>query len=198
MSAVCGSRRTTSTRQIISASTSAPIAAQAMAGVTKLLRDARAAPAAWTVCGTRTAAAGRGRHVMSLVPGDRRPVGSSPSHRLGGQSADIEGLSTTGVSCSLSSSRPIASHSAAASSAPGLAAGAGHGRRGHREFGRILRPRQPDFLAPGTAHGTAGGAESSRIDGIGRCAMGANDMHGAICTMTRRNATRRPLTNRKP
>src|SRR6202042_1424332 len=43
----------------------------------------------------------------------------------------------------------------------------------------VLRPRQPDFLAAGTAHGAASPAQGSQINGIGRCTMGANDVHGA-------------------
>jgi hypothetical protein len=44
---------------------------------------------------------------------------------------------------------------------------------------RILRSRQPDFLATGATDGTARYAQGSQINGIGRCTMGANDVHGA-------------------
>ena len=36
------------------------------------------------------------------------------------------------------------------------------------DFGRILRPCQPDLLAAGTPHGTAIRAQTSQINGIGR------------------------------
>jgi len=71
--------------------------------------------------------------VLRILPGGRRPVAVTAWLRTlpsAGQPAEIEGLSTTGASCP-SSSRAIASHSAAASFGaggadcpePGMAAG---------------------------------------------------------------------------
>ena len=54
-----------------------------------------------------------------------------------------------------------------------------HCRFRRERFHRILRPRQPHFLAAGAAHGTARRAQRGRIDRIGGCTMGANDVHGA-------------------
>ena len=56
--------------------------------------------------------------VLGILAGGRRPVAVAALGDLrpsAGQSAEIEGLSTTGASCRLSSSPAIASHSAAAS-----------------------------------------------------------------------------------
>ncbi|OIQ65126.1 hypothetical protein GALL_533190 [mine drainage metagenome] len=47
-------------------------------------------------------------------------------------------------------------------------AGLRHRRRLRRDFGRILRPRQPDLLAAGTPHGAASRAQTGQINGIGR------------------------------
>jgi hypothetical protein len=138
-----------------------------------------------------------------VVAGHRRPVGLASLGRAfasQGQSPDIEGLSTSGVSCSWL--RPRAPVLPIRRRRPDFRLPPSRGRRG--DFDRIFRPRQPDFLAAGTAHGTAGRAQGSQINGIGRCTMGANDVHGAnlhneLTSETGPiDATRRPLTNRKP
>jgi len=54
-----------------------------------------------------------------------------------------------------------------------------HGGYGGDGVDRILRPRQPDLLAPGTADGTARRAQGLKPDCVGCCTMGANDAHGA-------------------
>ena len=43
----------------------------------------------------------------------------------------------------------------------------------------VLGTGQPDLLAAGTANRTPGRAQGGRIDGVGCCTMGANDVHGA-------------------
>jgi hypothetical protein len=58
-------------------------------------------------------------------------------------------------------------------------AGFRHGGRGGRHLDGVLRARQPDLLAPGTADRTAGGTQGGQIDGVRCCTMGANDVHGA-------------------
>ena len=93
-----------------------------------------------------------------------------------GQSPEIEGLSTTGVCCILvfaGESLPLGG------GAVGLFVCRRHRRLGREDRGGILRPCQPDFLAPGTAHSASGRAQGSHINGIGRCTMGTNDVHGA-------------------
>ena len=120
--------------------------------------------------------------VLGILAGDRRPVAVAASEDCSppsaGQSAEIEGLSTTGASCRLPPRRAIASHSAAASfPADGLDAAMAGMAAGHLDG--VLGPGQPGFLATGTAHRTPGRAQGGRIDGVRCCTMGANDVHGA-------------------
>ena len=93
--------------------------------------------------------------------------------------AAIEGLSTTGGS--LASAAVFAGE--AVPFCGGVASPASRplppSPAGRELVDRVLRPRQPDLLAAGAAHGAAGRAQGSQIDGIGCCTMGANDVHGA-------------------
>ena len=114
-----------------------------------------------------------------------RPVAagkSSPSDRLRarrGQSAEIEGQSTTGRIAGLSSSRVIAVHSAEGSSIPPagvpLAAIAGDGN----DLDRILGPTPARPPCSGN-NGPCGPAAPKRgqIDRVGCRTMGANNVHG--------------------
>src|SRR6266566_5057184 len=118
--------RTTSPRQITSASTSAPMAAQTVGRLTNGLPGGRS-----RACGLKS--------FWNQAWCCRAAPAPSLSCR------DIDGQS-----------RPTS-----------------------LDLGRILRPRQPDFLATGAPDGTACRAQVGQIDGIGRCTMGANDVHGA-------------------
>ena len=119
--------------------------------------------------------------VLRILPGGRRPVpvAAGLRSRSAGQPAEIEGLSTTGVSCP-SSSRASASHSAAASfAAGGAVVPSWHGEPAWRPpFRSHPRPRQPGSLQREQRTVRPAGPRW-RIDGVRCCTMRANDMHGA-------------------
>src|SRR6202022_3882156 len=127
----------------------------------------------------------RGLYILHIVSGYRRPVGLSGPRRAfavsrGWQVAryrravhdrDFRFLAVVFARESLPFRGGVG--------AGGLFAGCRHRRYRSREVGRILRSRQPDLLATGAADGAASHAQGSQINGIGRCTVGANDVHGA-------------------
>jgi len=59
-----------------------------------------------------------------------------------------------------------------------IAAGRSRGRHRLGHFDGVFRACQPDFLAAGTADSAARSTQGSQINGVGRCTMRADDMHG--------------------
>src|SRR3979411_680282 len=179
--AVCGSNRTTSTRQMIRASTSEPMAAQTVGRLTKGLPVARKSAGDLKSFRNRDRRCGRAVSVFcTSCRAIHGPVVLSSLRRAftAGRpvACDRGAVNDRGF---LLLTVVFACESLPFRGGVGLLAGCRHCRYRSCDLGRILRPHQPDLLATGAADGTASRAQGRQINGIGRCTMGANDVHGA-------------------